>query len=193
MLVAIAGSQGAGKTTIINELKKLKYKSIERKTSRSILSDWDVTLQDVNSNHDLTVKFQDEIINRKRRDEIESVQHPADVWLTERTYLDLLVYSTIVLGPHNQYSNWLDEYAAECIQMTQHYDLVFYLKAGHFSIEHDGVRGSNQQYSDLVDIALESAVRKYILPSRLVVIDTPLLKNRVQLIDTFIKSTNNKR
>ena len=73
MLFAISGSQGSGKTTVINELKNRGFPVVERKTSRSILEEWGVTLSDVNNDRPLTVKFQDEILKRKREDEHEAV------------------------------------------------------------------------------------------------------------------------
>ena len=69
MLVAICGSQGSGKSTTLEEIKKLGFNVVERKTSRSILEDWDVTLEQVNNDQELTYKFQDEITKRKLEDE----------------------------------------------------------------------------------------------------------------------------
>lgn len=191
MLVAIAGSQGAGKSVIINELKKKGFKTVERKTSRSILSEWGVSLSDVNNNAELTLKFQDEIIRRKLADEQAACSHPADIVITERTFVDLATYSLVALGKDNHHSDWLNEYIAKCASYNQTYDLVFYLKAGHFSIEHDGVRGSNAHYSRMVDVVMQDMMQQCTLPSRLIVIDTPILEQRIQLITNFIKTVNN--
>ena len=45
MLVAVSGSQGSGKSTILAEIKKLGFRTVERKTSRSILTDWVVKIR----------------------------------------------------------------------------------------------------------------------------------------------------
>jgi len=63
MLVAIAGSQGCGKSTVISHLQK-DFVHVERKTSRSILNDWGVTLNEVNTNPDWTIRFQVEMVKR---------------------------------------------------------------------------------------------------------------------------------
>ena len=47
MLIAISGSQGSGKSTILKRLEAENFRTINRKTSRSILKDWDVTLEEV--------------------------------------------------------------------------------------------------------------------------------------------------
>lgn len=190
MLVAISGSQGAGKTTVINKLKEKGFKVIERKTSRSILEDWGVSLSDVNNNPELTLKFQKEIIIRKHADELAAQAHPADIVITERTYIDLATYSLVALGKDNHHSDWLNSYIASCAAYQQSYDLVFYLKAGHFSIEHDGVRGSNAHYSRMVDLTMMDMTQQHTLPSKLIVIDSPILDQRVATIANFIRATN---
>ena len=69
MLIAISGSQGSGKTTTLNVLASKGFSTVNRKTSRSILTDWNVSLHEVNSNPELSVKFQYELIKRKQADE----------------------------------------------------------------------------------------------------------------------------
>ena len=149
MLIAIAGSQGTGKSTLLSELNKY-YPTVTRKTSRSILTDWNVTLSQVNNDRDLTIRFQDEILARKIADEKEAVES-LGLHFTERTFADLFTYALVALGKDNEYSDWLDEYYTKCSAAQDQYVGVFYLKAGHFKPVEDGVRGTNQYYSRLVD------------------------------------------
>lgn len=183
MLISISGSQGSGKSTIMKELQTRGFKTIERKTSRSILSDWKVTLQEVNNDPDLTIKFQNEIVERKFHDELKA-SASLDVWYTERSYGDLFTYALIALGNNNQYSDWIDEYYINCMRLQQTYDMVYYLKAGHFSIQHDGVRGSNSHYSRLADTAMYDFTQQMTHPTVLTVIDTPIIEQRVSIIST---------
>ena len=189
MLVAIAGSQGCGKSTVINKLKEKGYKTVERKTSRSILEDWGVSLTEVNNNPDLTLKFQDEILKRKLADEKHACANPYDTVITERTFIDLATYSLVALGKDNHHSDWLDNYISRCASCNQTYDLVFYLPAGHFSIEKDGVRGGNAHYSRMVDMVMIDMMKQFTLPSRLIVIDTPILEQRLFAITNFIRAS----
>jgi predicted ATPase len=186
-LVAISGSQGSGKSTIINELEALGYNTVHRKTSRSILTDWGVTLQDINNNAELTVKFQEEIIKRKWEDEF-AASISSSIWFTERTYVDLAAYCTIVLGHNNNLSNFVNQYYYDCLQKNQIYSLVFYLKAGHFSIVNDGTRGANPHYSRMVDVVMEDMMSTMILPDRTVIINTPILEQRVVTIRSLAES-----
>jgi GTP cyclohydrolase I len=153
MLVAISGSQGSGKSTILNTIEEMGFPIINRKTSRSILEDWDVTLQDVNNDADLTTKFQDEITLRKFNDEKDAIQSDL-LHFTERTHADLFTYALVSLGKDNAYGSWLNGYYRTCMKFNQYYHMAFYLRAGSFAVEHDGTRGSNQHYSRMVGSVL---------------------------------------
>lgn len=154
MLIAISGSQGSGKSTVLNELEQLGHNIISRKTSRSILSEWEVSLDQVNNNRELTLRFQDEIIARKYKDESYAITSD-ELWFTERTYADLFTYALVSLGKDNTNSEWLDGYYNSCKAYQQSYTKVFYLAGGAFDVEHDGVRGSNQHYSTMVDLVMK--------------------------------------
>ena len=182
MLVAISGSQGSGKSTIIQELKRRGHQTIERKTSRSILEDWGVTLEQVNNDHNLTIKFQQEITKRKWEDEKGAIDHSM-LFFTERTHTDLFTYALVSLGKENKYSNWLDEYHNTCLYYNQRYSFVFYLRAGYFAPQHDGTRGSNVHYSRMVDLTMLDCTKQMIHPSRLSIIETPDLEQRVNIIE----------
>lgn len=188
MLVAIMGSQGSGKSTILNGLKERGYNVVERKTSRSILTDWGVTLQEVNNNPELTIKFQNEIIMRKARDEEQSAICSNEIWFTERTFVDLFTYALVSLGKDNQYSDWLDEYYRMCMAFQQRYDYVYYLTAGHFNVEFDGVRGSNRHYSTMVDSTMLEFTNQMTLPHKLNIIRTPDLNERLTMISMQVEA-----
>jgi predicted ATPase len=153
MLVAICGSQGSGKSTTLNEIKKMGFNVVERKTSRSILKDWDVTLEEVNADPELTLKFQSEITKRKYEDELQYVDSP-DLWFTERTHTDLFVYALASLGKVNKHSEWIDDYYNTCKEHNSAYMATFLLPAGVFEVEHDGVRGSNEHYAKNISMLM---------------------------------------
>lgn len=181
-LFSVAGSQGTGKSTL---LSALNVPTIERKTSRSILSDWGVTLSEVNNNRELTVKFQDEILARKIADEAEAVSS-STISFTERTYADLFVYALVAIGKDNEYSDWLDAYYQKCCEAQSSYDRIFYLTGGHFQPVYDGVRGINKHYSVMVDMLMSEYTKRMDVGAGLVVINTPDLNKRVTIIKQAI-------
>ena len=187
MLVAISGSQGSGKSTIVSRLADKGYNTIDRKTSRSILEDWGVTLQQVNDDGELTTRFQTEISNRKYFDEAAAIES-SDLWFTERTHADLFTYALVSLGKDNNYSKWLDEYYTQCMTYNQLYSGVYYLRAGHFMIESDGVRGAGVHYSRMVDLVMLDTTRQMVQAGKLTVVETPDLTQRVNMI--AIQSTS---
>ena len=181
MLIAISGSQGSGKSTVVREFAKRGYSVIQRKTSRSILDEWGVTLNEANTNRDLTIRFQEEITKRKHNDEaMPSISHT--LTFTERTHADVFAYALDALGKENEYSEWLDQYYNTCLKNCQVYDKVYYLRAGLFQVEHDGTRGSNKHYSRMIDNSMLNITRQMIHPSKLFIIDVVDLNQRVNII-----------
>lgn len=185
MLYAISGAQGCGKSTLLAALEDQGYKVVSRKTSRSILKDWNMTLDEINADKELALKFQYEILTRKAQDEYEAI-HSDEIWLTERTYMDLFVYALVNLGKHNEYSTWLDSYYDKCLENQQHYDGIFYIRSGLFQIAHDGVRGSNQHYSKMVDLAMEHYTMTSKSPLDIHTVDMADLGRRVDFINRRI-------
>ncbi|KKM48142.1 hypothetical protein LCGC14_1557930 [marine sediment metagenome] len=159
MLFAISGSQGSGKTTVINALKKEGFPVVERKTSRSIMDEWGVTLSEINNDRPLTIKFQDEIIERKFNDE-KKTRSPGEIWFTERTYADFFTYALIAIGKDNEYSDWLNRYYEKCKEYQRTFTHNFYLDGGLLDLEHDGVRGSNKHYARMVDIVMKDVTKQ---------------------------------
>jgi predicted ATPase len=179
MLISISGSQSCGKTTILNELKKLNYNVIETKSARSVLERWNMPLSDIIKDPKLTAKFQVEIFNQKITDEIHFFDSP-ELWFTERTFMDLFAYATITLGKLNEYNDWLDNYYEKCKMHTKSYAHIFYIQAGLFPVEYDNVRSTNKHYSALIDLFM----KKYIMEvnNQVDVIDFVELDRRIAFI-----------
>lgn len=191
MLVAIAGSQGSGKTTILNELKNLEYPIIERKTARSILDEWGVTLDVVNADFDLKLAFQDELVRRKYTDELEA-SLSNEIYFTERTFSDLFTYSLISFGQYNNYDTWLDDYFQTCKNYCHSYKHVFYIKSKFFNnIEKDGVRSTNKHYSRMIDHTMLDITKQMVYNDNLTVVETPNLSERVNIIIKKIEEKSN--
>lgn len=191
MLIAISGSQGSGKTTILNEIKRLGLNIIERKTARSVMSNSfpGMTLDDIYRDPATAVAFQDIVLETKYDDEEEAVKSN-HLWFTERTYADLFTYAVMAVGKNNQYSDWLDKYYEKCKDCTQGYLHTFYIQGGHFNPANDGVRGINKHYQAMIDRTLSDYVGRMLtppmegFPETLTIIRTPILEDRVEEILT---------
>ena len=188
MLISIAGSQGSGKTTVLKELESRGFNIVERKTARSILSDWDVTLDAVNQDPDLKIAFQEELVTRKIADEVEYA-YADELYFTERTFADLFTYALIAFGQYNQYDSWIDTYYKACKEGCENYSGVFYIQScfSH-NIEDDGVRSINQHYSRMVDVVMLDVTNAMIPDKKLTIIAGGDLETRV---DTVLRKTQN--
>jgi predicted ATPase len=159
MIFSLSGTQGCGKTTILKSLSKMGFNVIKRKTSRSVLSDWNIKLSDIYSNQKLMMDFQSELISRKYSDEKDYINGD-DIWFTDRSYVDLLIYSTIIIGHNNNNSVWLDLYYAQCKKYQSIYESVFYISPLPFIIS-DGVRNSNEAFNLMVDFSIHGYLKKF--------------------------------
>lgn len=187
MLIAISGSQGAGKSTLLTKLQQKGYPVVERKTSRSILSDWNITLDEVNQNPELCTRFQDEITKRKFNDEWEFIKSNK-VFLTERTHTDLFVYALMNLGKLNEYHEWINAYYETCKNYNKHYSGIFYIPGGQFAIEADGVRGSNPHYGKMIDLTMSHYLEQMKpLTNEIKYITMSDIDERVKFVETAIQ------
>jgi predicted ATPase len=156
MLVAISGAQGSGKSTVLSELAKIGYKTIERKSARSVMTEKfpGMKLDDIYADPNIAVRWQEAILERKIFDETSAI-HSKELWFTERTYADLFTYAVMAIGKNNLWSDWLDDYYQRCWDNNKLYHHTFYLTSGHFNPVPDGVRGINKHYQAMIDNTLQ--------------------------------------
>lgn len=183
MLVAISGSQGSGKSTILNRLKDQGFQVLERKISRSIQADWKVTLDEVNSDYDLGMRFQEETFKRKCEDEEKYIK-ASSIYFTERSHADFFAYAVVNFGKLNSHADWLQDYYLRCMKAQTAYRHCWYLKAGSFAVVGDGVRAINRHYSTMIDLAMFEFTQQMTPTGRLSVVNTPVLDERVAMIQT---------
>jgi len=179
MLISIAGSQGSGKSTVLKELKNKGYNTVERKTARSIIDEWGVTLDAINQDPDLKMAFQMELVDRKFKDEIE-MAYADELYFTERTFADLFAYALIAFGQYNQYDDWIDTYYKTCKDACNNYTQVYYLEPSFSqNIENDGVRSINGHYSRMVDVVMLDVTRGMVHKDKLNLVEGSDLDGRV--------------
>lgn len=156
MLLNVSGSQGQGKSTILNDLAERGFEIVPNKTARSILKKWDVSLEDVYESKQLTIAFQEEIL--VEHDKLCTAYAAAPgVQFIERSYADIFVYALAILGPFNKYSTWLEEYYEKCKERQRMFAGTFYITGRQMDIASDGVRSTNKFFGEVVD----HCIKKY--------------------------------
>lgn len=182
MLIAISGSQGSGKSTVLTEVEKAGFKVIKRKTARSVLADFpNMSLDDIYADPQVAIKWQDAILKRKIEDELEYYESD-DLCFTERSYADLFTYAVMAIGKNNRHSDWVDNYFDLCKRYNEMYTQCFYIHGGFFKPVSDGVRGTNQHYATMIDASLYSFLKR--MTDAVHDIQTPTVKHRVDMVLT---------
>jgi predicted ATPase len=183
-LIAISGSQGQGKTTVLTALAELGYNIIPHKTSRLILSEWGYTLNEVNKDLGLTKRFQDEILVRHIENNQSAIDSD-DTYFTERSFADVFTYTIFALGSFNEYSEWLDGYYAKCKEGQRMYDAVIRLSGRTGNVDNDGIRSVNRHFTDSIDIVLNYYLSDFGVP--ILDVDVSDHDKRLEIILDYLK------
>ena len=102
-IVAISGTQGAGKSTTLTALAGMGYKVDDFKVSREMQKKFGAELQDLIKTKNGVIEFQRAILNAKMAREEELLASDYDgIILTERSFADISSYANI----------WIDDLIA---------------------------------------------------------------------------------
>ena len=149
MKIGLCGTMSVGKTTLVNELKKLKqFRGYEFATERSkYLMDLGIPL-----NTDSTLKGQT-IFLAERVSELMKGNI-----VTDRTIIDVIAFTNCSETIDFKDKEYFEDYARVFVG---EYDWIFYIDPVGTKIEDNGVREINPEYRDLVDAAVLKAFHTY--------------------------------
>lgn len=149
-VVTISGSQGQGKSTVLNSIAAMGYSVVERKTSRSILAEWGFTLDEVNRYPPLTRAFQDEVL-RRHCDSMKPLLEDNQVHFMERSFADIFTYAMFAIGSFNEFNGFMEDYYGRCLEAQGKFQRVFHLTGRTFVPQEDGVRSTSRFFGGAVD------------------------------------------
>jgi GTPase SAR1 family protein len=147
--IGFTGSQSVGKTTLVNALRKLpEFKDYHFATERSkYLRDLGIPL-----NTDSTLKGQT-IFLAERCTELMY-----DNMITDRTVIDVIAF-TLEAKSINIYDKaGFEAYAKNLIR---EYDYIFYISPEGVELEDNGVRTTDPDYRNKIDITIQQIIRMY--------------------------------
>jgi hypothetical protein len=159
MIIGISGAQGQGKSTLIKAAIEEDGRIIDAglQTSRHLLQSWNYSLTEINKYLPLKIRFQENLLFNHTQSLRGLLQHDTPV-LVERTFADIFVYALVSIGPFNEYSDWLDDYALQCKDAQEGlFDWTVYLSGRDYIPEEDGVRSTNHHFGNMVD----ELIKKY--------------------------------
>ena len=184
MLVSLSGSQGAGKSTVLESLKDAGFKVVENKTARSILKEWNLSLGEINRDRDLVKKFQDTIIDRHLENITPYINTP-ELVVQERNFIEIFSYCLFQLSQYNEYNEWFYQYHDKCLELQKVYKKVIYLDTiPNKIVVDDGVRSTNRFFSNAVNLIMVENLKKL---NNVVYVSTTNHDERVKIIGNKLK------
>ena len=149
MKIGLCGTMSVGKTTLVNELKKLEqFKDYEFATERSkYLMDLGIPL-----NTDSTLKGQT-IFLAERVAELmkENV-------IMDRTILDVIAFTNLADSIDFKDKEYFEDYARVFVG---EYDYIFYIDPIGTTMEDNGIRETDLEYRERIDFAVIRAMNTY--------------------------------
>ena len=149
MKIGFCGTMSVGKTTLVNELKKLKqFRRFTAHTERSeYLNSLGIPL-----NTDSTLKGQTMFL-------AERVSELMNDWiLTDRTILDVIAFTNCSETIDFKDKEYFEDYARVFVG---EYDWIFYVDPVGTQIENNGIRETDLDYRDRIDAAVLKAFHTY--------------------------------
>ena len=149
MKIGFCGTMSVGKTTLVNELKKLnQFRRFTAHTERSeYLNSLGIPL-----NTDSTLKGQTMFL-------AERVSELMNNWiLTDRTVLDVIAFTNCSETIDFKDKEYFEDYARVFVG---EYDWIFYVDPVGTQIENNGIRETDSDYRDRIDAAVLKAFHTY--------------------------------
>jgi len=173
MKIGFCGTQSVGKSTLVKELSKLpQFKDYFISTERSgYLNSIGIPL-----NTDSTLKGQF-IFGAERSSELFK-----DKLLTDRTIWDVCSF-TLTAKSIKESSKLL--FVKTLMNLKDEYDIVFYILPEGTNIEDNGVRETNLEFRELIDLTIQSLLEQY-PPNKLVILKGPT-EFRIKEVLKYIK------
>ena len=149
MKIGLCGTMSVGKTTLVNALQELpEFKGYMFRTERSK----ELMAQGIPLNTDSTLKGQCVFLAERAGE----LMH--DSIITDRTIIDVMAFANC--------STSMDIYDKEDFEtlasrLVREYDYIFYVSPEGVEIEDNGVRETNADYRNKIDIEIQMLINKY--------------------------------
>jgi nicotinamide riboside kinase len=196
MIIAVSGSQGVGKSTLLNKLSCLDYAVDRFSVSRSVQKKLNYSaLSEALSSYEIMKDFQEEVLTTKLgHDALLKSKCTGDTMFVERSFYDILAYaetwSKRFPSSKPQIENWLSGFKTACCLNQEIYDAVIFIDTNDKVIfEHDKNRGdkaSQKEHNDRLKELCSLGKTPYII------IEESDIEVRVREAINFVDSLRNK-
>ena len=149
MKIGFCGTMSVGKTTLVNELKKLsEFKDYTFRTERSkYLMELGIPL-----NTDSTLKGQ-LVFAAERASELMQ-----EKIITDRTIVDVMAFANLSKSMEAHEKHYL---TSTLYYLIKEYDILFYVSPEGVKIEDNGIRETNANYRISIDREIKSIIQMF--------------------------------
>ena len=149
MKIGFCGTMSVGKTTLVNELKKLsEFKDYTFRTERSkYLMELGIPL-----NTDSTLKGQ-LVFAAERASELMQ-----EKIITDRTIIDVMAFANLSKSMEKHENHYL---TSALYYLIKEYDILFYVSPEGVKIEDNGVRETDANYRISIDKEIKSIIQMF--------------------------------
>lgn len=177
MKIAITGSQGVGKTTLIKELQKidsLKHFNFIQESARAVIGKYPEFAKADQLRGKAKEEFQSLLIENQCRQE-----YIFDSFISDRSVFDALAYCLLCKEKvFKGFQCAIDEH----LRITDGYDILFYIPI-EFPIEADENRSANADYQQEIDNLIKNwLLEKYKDKYKKLVTLTGSLEDRIKQV-----------
>jgi adenylate kinase family enzyme len=192
MILGISGSQGQGKTTLSRELMLNHNMPIINPTmARSVIHDTGFSLDEINTKLKLKARFQEKLLEKLKSSYTDDQICSDNIFIMDRTYLDLFVYTLIGLGQYNDYSNFVNDYYEQCVELSKGIGATYILTGREADVQPDSIRGYNIHYSSMVNNLIIHFSKK-IITNFYAILNLSSLTQRVDAVVSYVGILNGK-
>jgi len=149
MKIGLCGTMSVGKTTLVNELKKLgQFKDYEFATERSeYLMNLGIPLNTDSTLNGQTIFLAERVAELMKENVI-----------TDRTVLDVIAFTNLAKSIDFKDKEYFEDYARVFVGQ---YDYIFYISPEGTVMEDNGVRETDLEYREEIDRAIIKAMNTY--------------------------------
>jgi nicotinamide riboside kinase len=154
MRIALTGSGGTGKTTLLSKLnKELNYHVIDENIRPWLEKNGFINFKQMTIND--ICNMQTEVMYGKIKEE-----KCYDSFISDRTTIDNAMYTLRwVSSVTNKYNNWFHQYLIDARHHAKnYYDIIFILPYGKFEIVDDNIRSNKKWYQFLMQELIEKEI-----------------------------------
>jgi len=182
MKVYFVGAHSTGKTTLARYVSSKYDMPMLNEVARVVMNEMELSIDQLRSNIDLINKYQSEVFKRQVQQEIGLTNFVSDRSFDNIAYS--IMHSTITQSIIRS-----DDFKDYIHTINNSDSIIFFVRPSKATMKNDGVR-ENVVWDDILMIDASVKTLMEIYGVQYIQINTPILQERIKLVENIIKITN---